>query len=67
MTCQVSIYVLSPLFYVPKQLIFHFTTLNLQPVLPVTVHFLENEIVHELHLPAQLHKTYIFWPQILAL
>lgn len=38
---------------------FYFTTLNLQPMLPIIVHFLENEVAHEFHLPGQLHKTYI--------
>lgn len=49
MTRQVSIYVLTSLFYVPNWLSFHFTTSNLQPVLPIIVHVLENEIAHELH------------------
>ena len=49
MICQVSIYVLSSLLYVPNWLIFHFTMLNLQPLLPVVVHVLKNEMACELH------------------
>lgn len=59
MTCQVSVYVLRSLFYAPKWVILHFTMLNLQPVLPITVHSLENGTAHELHLTGQLPKTYV--------
>lgn len=49
MTCQVSIHVLSSLFYVPNWLIFHFTRLHLQPLLPIIVCVLENEMAREPH------------------